>query len=267
MEKALNLKTFRESVEAIDNDSHRTLVQTLYLLAARESEVCTRTDAERIKRAVKPLGNFLQYSFADYQVGSLKEKVLLITVAVAKRTKLNKEYLQKAIQSEDKKVIEDALWKFGLHDVCARWKKGELELTPKFIAGITGKLCFKTVGIPLNPKYEPWSLEILKYIRREGLLKFYITDRAVRKIVAKYLKPLLGWEFSAHKLKHARVTHLITYYNFDPYEVSSYAGWSLKTVLSGIGLAGSPMLDVYAHLTWRKYFPKLLVPLEDLLLK
>lgn len=267
MQRALNMRNFRESVEAIDNDMHRTLIMAMYLLAARESEIATKTDSERMRRGIKPYGNFLRYQIEEYKEGELNEKALLITSAVAKRTKINKEALKKAVVTKDPKIIENALRRFGLYDTLARWKKGELELTEKFIAQITGKLFFKTVGVPIDPKYEPWSLEILKYIKREGLLKFYLGDRNIRVIVSKYLKPQLGYDFTAHKIRHIRITHLVQYYNFDPYEVSSYAGWSFRTVFAGMGMNISPMLDVYAHLVWRRYFPKLLVPIDDLLHK
>jgi len=267
MLQSLKLKTFREGIEAIDNDDHRVLIQTIYLGAFRESEVCAKFEQKKVLKGwSKPYGSFLQYAIDNFKTEKGEvEKVLLLGSAVAKRTKLDKEALERAVEKQDKKLIEDALTKFRLFDIMAKWKKGELELDKKFIASITGKIYFKTVAVPLNPRFEPWSLEILKYIKRNGVLRFDISDRQVRKIGAKYLKKMFGEKFRIHDLRHKRVTDLISLYHFDPYEVATFTGWSMRTAFVGIGMNISPMLDVYSHLAWHKYFPKLLIPLEDLL--
>jgi len=265
MLQSLKLKNFRESIETIDNDDHRVLIQLIYLGAFRESEVCARFDTKSVLKGMsKPYGCFLQYGFDNFRIGNINEKVLLLGSAVAKRMKMNKEALEQAVEEQNPKAIEEALTKFRLFDVLAKWKKGELQLTREFIARITGKIFFKTVALPLNPRYEPWSLEVLKYIKRQGILRFDITDRQVRKIGAKYLKKMFGEKFRIHDLRHKRVTDLIQYYHFDPYEVATFTGWSIRTAFGGIGMSVSPMLDIYSHLAWHKYFPKLLIPLEDL---
>ncbi|RLF07093.1 MAG: hypothetical protein DRJ60_03440 [Thermoprotei archaeon] len=267
---ALTMKRFREGIETIEDDFARTLFQLAYLMAARESELVTKvTRADMLK--TKPYGNFLRWEITEWRSKYLDssiskpQKVLLLSTAVAKRLKINKEALKKAVEEQDPEQIEQALRKFRFFDILAKWKKGEIQLDQKFIAQITGRTFHKVVGIPIDPKYEPWSLEILKWIRREGILRFDITDRQARYLAAKYLKKLFGEKFRFHDLKHLRITHLINYYNFDPYEITSYAGWSLKTTFMGLGVQVNPMLDIYAHLGWRKYFPKLLVPIDDFL--
>lgn len=262
----LSFEKFRRGIEAIENDFHRVLLQTIYLGAFRESEVCAKYERKKILQGLsKPYGNFLNWSIVDFKLDDKrKEKVLLISSAVAKRLKKNKKVLQEAVEDQDPKMIEEALRKFRMFDILAKWKKGELKLTPHFVSQITGKIYFKTIGLPLNPAYEPWSLEIIKYIRRQGILRFDVSDRQVRKIGAKYLKKLFGERFRIHDLRHLRTTHLVSLYQFDPYEVASFTGWSIRTAFGGIGIGVSPMMDIYTHLAWQRYIKKMFVPIHEL---
>lgn len=70
---------------------------------------------------------------------------------------------------------------------------------------------------------------------------------------------------TTHTLRHFRITYLITEYDFDPSDLCAYAGGTMKT---GMGIAGmgaaSGQLDVYAYLAWKRYFPKLLKPIDEL---
>lgn len=267
MERTIELRKFREAIETIDNDDHRTLIELAYLGAFRESELVAKYEQKKILKGwSKPYGNFLRWQKWMYKTpDGRQEPILLISSAVAKRTKINKEALEQAVESQDPKTIEAALTRFRLFDILAKWKKGELQLTPKFVAQITGKIYEKTIPIPINPKYEPWSKDIIQYILRNGVLRFDITDGMARSIARKYLKKLFGDWFRFHSLRHIRISHLIQYYNFDPYEISTFAGWSFRTAFAGMGIQASPMLDIYAHLSLNRIVAKLLVPLEDLL--
>ena len=86
----LSFEKFRKIIEAIENDFHRVLLQTIYLGAFRESEVCAKYERKKILQGLsKPYGNFLKWSIVDYKLDDKrKEKVLLISSAVAKRLKI-----------------------------------------------------------------------------------------------------------------------------------------------------------------------------------
>jgi len=114
-----------------------------------------------------------------------------------------------------------------------------------------GEPVFRIVALPLNPRYEPWALELLELIKEHGSLEpiFGATRWALFKTVKKWFR------VRAHYLRHARITHLVEYYGFTGEEVTVYVGWSFKTSV------GVPMMDRYAHLSWRTYLPKLLKPL------
>lgn len=122
------------------------------------------------------------------------------------------------------------------------------------------KMLYKMVAIPTNPTYEPWTLDILKYLQRhQARLNFDLTRQRIFQIVRKNL----GDHFNGihpHSLRHFRLTHLVSHYHFDPYDVTAFAGWSYSTGFGGMGVASS-QLDTYLHLSWQKYYPKLLKPL------
>ena len=62
-------------------------------------------------------------------------------------------------------------------------------------------------------------------------------------------------EKAYHKILRKSLTHFAEYYGFTGVELTVYVGWSFKTSV------GVPMMDRYAHLSWRTYLPKLLKPL------
>ena len=122
----------------------------------------------------------------------------------------------------------------------------------------------KVIALPCNPVYEPFTEELLKWIQTHYTLSFPITRNWVYKIVKKNLREL-DPKVRTHSLRHWRLTHLVTHYQFDPYDLSAYAGWSLQHgfAVTG-GMTASPQIDVYMHSAWQKYFPKLLKPITEL---
>lgn len=130
----------------------------------------------------------------------------------------------------------------------------------------------RNVALPLDPKYEPWTEEVLNYYIERGRRKVFpftrqitgrwchktfkglvypiepqITHRnGVRVRVKAHLRP-----FGTHALRHLRATELVEVYGFDVWEICQFCGWSLKTL-------GPQHMSRYLHLQWRRYFPKLL---------
>jgi len=58
------------------------------------------------------------------------------------------------------------------------------------------------------------------------------------------------------------LTHLAEHYGFEAYDLTVYAGWTFKTGLGRMGMS-SGQLDTYLHLKWRRYYPKLLKPIDS----
>lgn len=199
------LKHFKRFVNGIDDKRDRLLIQILYLLAARASEVCTKTikyDLEHKK--TRPFGQHLSYEIDEHE----GEKALVVTSGVLKR------------KSKRKKNVE--------------------------------RLVTKAIGLPVNPKFEPWTIPILKHLEKTDRLSFDLTRHSVWRIVKSRLVPLDD-SVTTHSLRHYRLTHLRQEYGFDAMELTIYAGWTFKT-----GVQSSGQLDTYLHLDWRGYFPKLL---------
>jgi len=124
----------------------------------------------------------------------------------------------------------------------------------------------KSVAIPVDPEYEPWALDILKWaLDHQKRVNFDLTRWAIWHIVSKNLKPLLDplrearhkrdKEMIRNPLRHFRLTHLVDVYGFDGYDQTLVSGWTYRT-----GLQMSGMIDQYTHLNWRHYINKLLVP-------
>lgn len=220
------IHVFRDAVNQITSQRDAAAIKLLYLTASRCSEVCTKvTPYELANRKTKPYGRYLQFKFADFETRQdEKEKILLLQLAVAKRTK---------------KVEEGKM-----------------------------RLALKIVGLPCNPVYEPWTVDLLKFIRDqapqkkvEDRLQVDLTRMSVQNIVRRNLGRFFP-RIHPHSLRHYRITHLITDYGFNPYQITAYTGWSLKSTFGAMGVQVSSNLDIYAHLQWRDYVQKLLKPIS-----
>lgn len=121
-------------------------------------------------------------------------------------------------------------------------------------------LTFKVIALPCDPLYEPWTVDLLKWISKHGTLSFGLTRHRVRQILIENLGTFMSKSSRRlNPLRHWRLSHLVELYGFDSFDLTIYAGWTLKT-----GTQGSSMLDSYVHLDWRHYFKKLLRPIDTL---
>lgn len=119
----------------------------------------------------------------------------------------------------------------------------------------------KTIALPAMPVYEPYTKDLLKWIQVHGTLSFNLGRTRVWQIVKEHLREL-DPKVTTHSLRHWRINHLLTEYQFDPYDLTAYAGWSVKHSFGAVEMPVSPQLDIYMHSAWRRYFPKLLKPLR-----
>lgn len=136
----------------------------------------------------------------------------------------------------------------------------------------------RSVGLPLNPEFEPWAERLYDYFREFGkdfVFPFtrqkmwrhsqevfdgltypieryivFITEGEVktRKIVNEHIR-----KFRLHALRHLRTTELVSSYGFNGVNLSTYGGWTLQR---GAGI--SNVMARYINLSWQSYFPKLL---------
>lgn len=122
-------------------------------------------------------------------------------------------------------------------------------------------IVFKVIALPCNPKFEPWTIPLIMRIKKAGTLAFSMTDGNVLRIVKKQFRKSYP-DMNTHFLRHLRITHLADYYDFKGFDLTAISGWTHKTGMAATGQGMfSGQLDVYLHLSWKKYFPKLLRPL------
>jgi hypothetical protein len=285
MSLQLSIKRFREAIEKLEDPITKIKMQIGYLLAARNSEILTETSPwDLLHNASKPYGLFMKYELQDFRLSPtdpqgmqlglkepINEKAFVISVAVAKRGKRITE--KKREQLDDKPIelkpeeVQKAFAMYGQQELFEKWKKGEITVDPLLIKVLLGKITLKTVALPCNPKYEPWTLSLLRHYKEKKTLSFPITRQWFWKNYRQALKDLLPQK-SLHSIKnplrHFRINHIIEYYGFLPYDVATYSGWTIASTFGRIGIPVSSNIDAYSHLAWRMYFPRLLLPITQM---
>lgn len=210
-------REFRQAVNKIVDPRDAVLIKMIYLSAARVSEVITKVSPWDLEhKKTRPYGTHLTWNIENYEVR--KDKI--------------------------EKVL---LLRFAVAKRVRKIQRGGKQVKV---------LVHKLIPLPCNPEFEPWTLDLLRWIQGRQELKFALTRQAVGKIVKRQLYGL-DPKIHTHSLRHYRISHLVEHYAFDPYDITAYSGWTFKTTFSGMGM-GSGQLDTYAHIAWRKFFPKLL---------
>lgn len=265
-----DIMKFRTLVSAIPDPKDRTILEIIYLTASRESELCQKAtpwDLQHTK--TKPYGLFLKYEIQNYEVSqahgdkaAVIEKVLLITIACAKRGKKVKKKVdpEKPVKPE-RELTKEEIAALLPERFRERYLQDPASVDPYIVQALAHKMTYKRIALPCTPKYEPWTVDLLHYIQKYGTLSVNCCRKTLWQLQRKYLDPFLPKKSKGsvkNPLRHYRITHLLDTYNFQADEVTTYAGWTLKTTFGQMGINASPNLDIYSHLAWRRYFPKLL---------
>lgn len=200
-------------------DKH--LFKLMYLLAARNNEICTKvTNGDKTTR---PFGTFLSWQFKRFK-STIEQHpdCFLVKVPVLKRKTKNPD-------------------------------------SPKF----------RYIALPVSLHIEPWTRDLLAWMakHKNEELGIPLTRQRVYQLLRENLYKPFGIkpdrkEHSLNILRHFRVNHLMSEYDFDPMDLVSFCGWSVKTAGREMGFA-TGQLDTYLHLRWRKYAPKLFKPLGE----
>lgn len=219
------VETVRNRIETATKKEAKFCLMAAYLFCARASEIIGATNRYDIKHkqtlARGPTGQ--DAKLETFELGDIKTQVAIFTIRTAKRD---------------------------------------------------GKI--RKIALPLEKKFEPWTEQLYNYYLEHGndkvfpftrqkaweyaqetfsglsypieKYKLYYQDNPNPKPVKAHLKP-----FRTHALRHLRATELIENFGFTGFDLSVYGGWSLRSMV-GVGSA----MSRYAHLDWRRYFPKLL---------
>jgi len=122
----------------------------------------------------------------------------------------------------------------------------------------------KIIALPMHPDFEPWIIDLLKRIERNKKLEFDLTRVTVNKIVKENLSPLLGRVIRAKDLRQIRLEHLAKLYDFNHFDLEAVSGINVKKKLLLVENADEKRIETLLHSAWRRYFPKLLKPINDL---
>ncbi len=140
-------------------------------------------------------------------------------------------------------------------------------------------------AVPIDSKYEPWTMELFKYFEDAGndpvfdIVRQRVYTRAKRvfkglayvienySVVLDRTGIITGIkdepksvrvdrrlrEFTLHALRHLRASDLSDYYDFNGINLSAFGGWTLST-----SMRKSRSVDRSLVPDWKSYFPKLL---------
>jgi hypothetical protein len=219
------VKTVRKRIESATKKESKFCLMAAYLFCARVSEIVGATNRYDITHnqtmARGPEGTDVKLE--TFELGDIKTEAAIFTVRTAKRD---------------------------------------------------GKI--RKIALPLEKAYEPWTESLYDYYCEHGsekVFKFtrqkaweyaqetftglrypidkysqYDPEEPKPKPVRAHMKP-----FRTHALRHLRATELIETFGFTGFDLSVYGGWTLRSMV-GVGSS----MSRYAHLNWRRYFPKLL---------
>jgi len=231
---------FRKSVDDLGKNRNSLIIKTLYLTASRSNEFLTKLCPSDVG-VTRALGKLVTCELKDLVVPNIQYKNKAKYIA-----ELNsKRWFGRSRPSED--LLKILLLKIPVLKQ-RRNKKEPEKIKPQK---------FKMVAIPCEPDFEPWTIDLLKWIsKHEMKLCFDLTRQSVLKIV----KSRLGYH--PHHLRHIRVTHLVNNYKFTGEQVSLVTGWTMSRGFGFLGQRVSGRVNIYLHSQWTNYIEKLLIPLD-----
>lgn len=217
-----SVNIIRKRILTAKPDEAKYSLMSAYLFCARVSEIvgriCPSDSAKTTARG--PTGN--SYEIHEYDLGPIQTEAAVFTLHTAKRRGKERRI---ALPLDPKyepltQLLVDYFDKFGGDKV--------FDFTPQKATSYARNV-FDGLTYPIE------SYKIYK-------------NGIVEKVVDEHVKP-----FRTHALRHLRTTELIEVFGFNGFDLSIYGGWTLRSMV-GVGSA----MSRYAHLQWRKYFPKLL---------
>jgi hypothetical protein len=252
-----NVLEFRHRVESIPDIDQRIAFKTLHLICGRVGEAITEKYPS--DKTANPTGSKLTVTKDIYQpdLNDPQERDTWTFIKLLQGQPVNFQEIAKI--KEEVAVFKVATEKRG---------------------GYT-----REIGLPLNPKYDPWIKQVYGYLSSKKTNGFQFTrqemwttakeafeglnylihpyQRAVivngeykRKENGKLKKETIKEKtkpFTDQAIRHLRNLELKKFYGLTPEERAGYGGWTLATVTGT-----SAAQDRYEEAPWRIYFPKML---------
>ena len=253
-----NVLEFRRRVEAIPNLDKRIAFQTLHLICGRVGEVITRKCPSDI--TANPTGTKLTVTKELYQpdLNNPQERDTWTFIKLLQGQPVNYQEIA-AIKEE-----------VAIFKVSTEKRMGLL----------------REIGLPLNPKYDPWVKQAYDYLSKKkdngfqfSRQQMWVTAKEVFEGLVYTIHPYKRAEltksgeyqyddngkllkktiqqstknFTDHGIRHLRNLELKKFYGLTPEERAGYGGWTLATTAGT-----SAAQDRYEESSWRLYFPKML---------
>jgi hypothetical protein len=256
-----DVNDFRQRVESIPIIDKRIAFETVYLVCGRIGEVITEKYPS--DKTCNPTGSKLSVSKAIYQpdLKNPQERDTWTFIKMLEGQQVN--YAEIAQLKEEVAVFH-----------VATEKRGGL---------------IREIGLPLNPKYDPWVKEAYDYLSQRNEKGFQYTrqemwstakevfagltykihpyKRAIiengkyqyngKKLIKVQVKEKTK-QFTDHGIRHLRTLFNKQFYGLTPEERAGYGGWTLATTTGT-----SAAQDAYEESPWRLYFPKFLKKIEE----
>lgn len=204
-------REFHEEVQGIKPKRDRLFIETLYLTAGRQREVVGRPE---------PDGPILIPSYQCLECDSV--------ISERKRRKhKHDKFSEEPVRTREVPAIQGlqvgSVTEHSFHN------NGVLELHIRTAKRRTEPY-FRDIGVPLDPKLEPFSQEILDYAVKLKSKKRYLFP-FTRKWGHTLVKKHLPWIYNLDRKRlnpwrHVRLHHLRKEHRFADFQLNSYAGWT-----------------------------------------
>jgi len=251
-EKIPELKDFRSYVNGLKcSFKEQVFIKTLYLTAAKPSELLTKTTPYQLKHNKSySYGSLLEGGFTEVKmVSGDVRKILLLKLAVAKQTR--------------KKIMVPRFFQngYGPHQEGYQSQADPSELVEAF-SGQPEKVRMRVVPIPVSIEYEPWIYDVLKWYKDQKTHSFRFTEMTAQNIVRRNFRKL-NPAINPRLIRKFRIAHLMKNYDFNPYQIAIFTGSSLSPVFKSIGMEAPSSKDSYYKKQLVDLIEKLLVPLDQ----
>jgi len=274
-----SIQQVRDAIEHVQFEPLQIALKTVYATMSRVGEIVS--EKTPCDHTAHPTGKDLQYRIETYRpnLKNKREREALTLNALSQGKPFD---MQEAAQINEEAAIFSVLV-----------EKRDYQKNPD---GSFKHVWIKECALPLNPKFEPWTQQIIDYLQdkqqpyfpfnrhdvwaaiKEVFKDFQYTIQPYKRAQKdengnyvyeidangeKKLKTNIQPENPYHPaaiqaIRHWRNQELEDYYGFTEKELSAFGGWTM-TLSEGVT---SSAHQRYYKMPWRLYFSKLLVERE-----
>ena len=273
-----SISQVREAIENVELEPLQIAAKTIYVTMSRVGEIVS--EKTNFDKTAHPTGLNLDFRIETYRpnLKNKREREALTLIALSQGKPFD---MQEAAKINEEVAIFSVLV-----------EKRDYQKNPD---GSLTHVWRKECALPLNPEFEPWTQQIIDYIKykpqpffpfnRHDLWiaikpvfenfvytiqpykrayklngKYQYTEpdeNGKRKLITK-IQPEKQHDAALQAIRHWRNQELEDNYGFTEKELSAFGGWTM-TLSEGVT---SSAHQRYYKMPWRLYLPKLLVPIN-----